>query len=213
MDFSQSGTISGRFSCSGGFNLQTLPRTKKIEQCPVCESVNTEITRTFRLLYNITCKDCGYTENDIVDASGIKEGFVAPAGYKIVNADFSSLEPRCFAFMSNEPEIKKVYQKGLDLYSKVYCDIMQIPASVYSPDPKSPKFLKKLAPHKRELVKLVTLGIPYGAQGPQVARLMGFVFTDTKKLPDGSISTVEKIDFRKGEDCFSRFLREGRKLL
>src|SRR5690606_28511502 len=90
MDMKQNGTISGRFACSGGFNLQTLPRAEELEVCPKCKSDEIDITNPIELLSTITCKACGHVEEEIISPSGIKKGFIAPPGYKIVNADYSS---------------------------------------------------------------------------------------------------------------------------
>lgn len=162
MDFKQHGTTSGRFSCSGGFNLQTLPRVEEIGKCTKCESTRVSIEYPIPLIAKTTCKDCGH-EEDVICYSTIKRGFTAPKGYKIINADYSSLEPRCFAFMSGDDKLKEVYRKDLDLYSKVYCDL------------KGQKYrdLKKSGENaNRNIIKPVVLGIPYGARGPQVASLM-----------------------------------------
>ena len=164
MDFRQNGTTSGRFSCSGGFNLQTLPRVEELDKCSKCGSVSITVAKPIELLADVTCSDCGHIDRMVVCPSAIKAGFIAPPGYKIVNADFSSLEPRCFAYMSGDNKLKQVYWDNLDLYSKVYCDMEGIPY----------KDLKKAGMKKeRNAIKPVALGIPYGARGPQVASLMG----------------------------------------
>jgi DNA polymerase I-like protein with 3'-5' exonuclease and polymerase domains len=170
MDMKQGGTTTGRFSCSGGFNLQTLPRVEELDNCPSCDSKNIEVVKSIECLANLKCLDCRHTEVDIFCPSAVKKGFIAPPGYKIVNADYSSLEPRCFAYVSNEDAIKDVYRKGLDLYSKVYCD-MYDPDGKYSADPKASNFLKKLNNKARVDIKPLVLGIPYGAGDSQVANL------------------------------------------
>lgn len=190
MNFRQDGTISGRFSCSGGFNLQTLPRVEEIDECPKCESKNLDITYPIELVADRKCNDCGFSEEDIICPSAIKKGFVAPPGYKIVNADYSSLEPRCFAYMSGDDKLKEVYWDGLDLYSKVYCDVLDVDKQ-YSADPKAENFLKKVNKPARTFIKPVVLGIPYGSKDEQVASLLGKYIEkvdkntgNTYKVPD-----------------------------
>lgn len=176
MDMKQNGTTSGRFSCSGGYNLQTLPRVddelEALEACDKCHSKNVVLDEYIEAMANRTCKDCGHIEYDIVRPSAIKKGFIAPPGYKIINADYASLEPRCFAYMSGEDKIKAVYKEGLDLYSKVYCDIWDHDHQ-YSAHPSSPVFLKKVNNKARKFVKPLVLGIPYGAGDAQVANMTG----------------------------------------
>lgn len=173
MDFMQAGTTSGRFACRGGFNLQTLPRSEELDRCPQCGSKDVLVVNPIKLVAVMACSSCGHEESDILCPSAIKQGFIAPEGMKIVNADYSSLEPRCFSFMSGDPKLKEIYLKNLDMYSKIYCD-MEDPEGQYSPDPKAPNFLKKQRNDLRTMVKPVVLGIPYGARDMQTARLMGF---------------------------------------
>jgi DNA polymerase I-like protein with 3'-5' exonuclease and polymerase domains len=175
MDMKQNGTTSGRFSCAGGYNLQTLPRVDDemeiLQSCDKCFSDDVKIVQDLECIADRHCNKCNHTLTDIPRPSAIKKGFIAPPGYKIINADYSSLEPRCFAFVSGEEKIKEVYRKGLDLYSKVYCDIFD-KEKQYSADPEAPNFLKKVAKAKRTWVKPIVLGIPYGAEDDQVANLI-----------------------------------------
>lgn len=205
MDMKQNGTTSGRFSCSGGYNLQTLPRVddelEALEACDKCHSKNIQLDEYIECMANRSCGDCGHTEYDIPRPSSIKKGFVAPPGYKIINADYSSLEPRCFAYMSEEDKIKAVYRDGLDLYSKVYCDMLD-PQGQYSADPKAPNFLKKVYPKGRKLVKPLVLGIPYGAGDAQCASLTGHMIRS--KEPNDHGVFEERPDLAKGKE-----LREG----
>ena len=126
----QFGTTSGRYSCAGGLNLQTLPR----------------------------------------DDSRIKKGFVAPEGYKIVNADFSALEPRIFSWVSNDGGLKAVWHANLDLYSQIAIDVFGL--SDVSADENDENYLKKKNPEYRQKTKIFTLAVPYGASAWRIAELM-----------------------------------------
>jgi DNA polymerase I-like protein with 3'-5' exonuclease and polymerase domains len=176
MDMKQNGTTSGRFSCSGGYNLQTLPRVDDemeiLEACDKCDSKDVKIVQELECIADRHCNACGFVLKDVARPSSIKKGFVAPPGYKIIDADYSSLEPRCFAFVSGEAKLKQVYWDDLDLYSKAYCDMFDT-KNEYSADPKAPNYLKKLNNAKRKWIKPIVLGIPYGAEDDQVANLIG----------------------------------------
>lgn len=136
----QFGTTSGRYSCGGGLNLQTLPRGDK----------------------------------------RIKKGFIAPPGYKVVNADFSSLEPRIFAWVSGDAGLKEVYLKGLDLYSKIAIDVFKLQG--VSAKESDDNFLKKLMPKEREKSKVFTLAVPYGANEWRIAELMKVKVQEAKAI-------------------------------
>lgn len=187
MDMKQAGTKSGRFSCSGGYNLQTLPKVddefEALSECENCASSNVEVSQEISCIANLNCKDCNHVKMDVIRPSVIKRGFIAPPGYKIVNSDYSSLEPRCFAAVSGESKIKEVYWKGLDFYCKVYCDVYD-PTQKYSADPNAENFLKKVAKTKRNFIKPIVLAIPYGAEAAQVAKLIGAV---KPKLVNGKV--------------------------
>ncbi len=217
MDMKQNGTTSGRFSCSGGYNLQTLPRVddeyEALDECHKCEAKRLnkdgtptgliEIEEYIECMANRHCLQCGHVEYDIPRPSSIKKGFVAPPGYKIINADYSSLEPRCFAYMSGEDKIKAVYKQGLDLYSKVYCDIFDEQGQ-YSADPKAENFLKKAYPKGRKFIKPLVLGIPYGAGDAQCANMTGAMIRS--KEPNEHGVYEERPDMNKGKEIRDKYL-------
>lgn len=147
--FLQFGTTSGRYSCTNP-NLQNLPRIKD-EEANLSELV---------LKY----------------VNAIKKGFIPPKGFKIVNADYSSLEPVCFGHMSGSEGLRDIFRTGKDLYSQVAIDVNKLNA-VYSADKKAPNFLKKHKPELRQLWKVPTLGIVYGMEE---ARLMQAIGCDRK---------------------------------
>lgn len=216
MDMKQNGTTSGRFSCSGGYNLQTLPRVddemEALEACESCDALtfdrdgnltgDVDIVQDIECIADLKCNKCGHLRKDIPRPSSIKKGFIAPPGYKIVNADYSSLEPRCFAVMSGEDAIKEVYRKGLDLYSQVYCELFDH-ANEYSADPKDDNFLKKIAKAKRTFIKPIVLGIPYGSGDAQVANMIGA----TKEILDKKTGKMKEIlDVSEGKRVRDAYL-------
>lgn len=82
----------------------------------------------------------------------IKKGIVADDGYVFINSDFSSLEARCFAYMSASKGLKEVYWKNLDLYSKIAIDVFGLSeASAVETDK---NYLKKIDPESRQQVKV-----------------------------------------------------------
>lgn len=147
--FLQFGTTSGRYSSSNP-NLQNLPRIKDDE--------------------------AGLSELVLGYVNAIKKGFIAPKGYKLVNADYSSLEPVCFADRSGSEGLRDIFRTGKDLYSQVAIDVNKL-NDIYSADKKAPNFLKKHKPELRQLWKIPTLGIVYGMEE---ARLMQAIGCDRK---------------------------------
>ncbi len=176
----QFGTTAGRYSCGSDrestdtvakeVNLQTLPRFERPKRCTndECESKNAKIYNSSLAYITIDCPDCGHKEVTM-DHAMIKRGFIAPPGYKIVNADFSSLEPRIFSWVSGDYELKRVWLEGLDLYSKIAIDVFQLDG--VSANEKDPNYLKKVKPDERQKSKVFTLAVPYGANAWRIAEI------------------------------------------
>lgn len=149
------GTTSGRFSSTNP-NIQNLPRIKKEDA-------------------NLSPLILKYT-------NAIKKGFIAPEGYKIVNADYSALEPRCFAHVSNEESLREVFRRGYDLYSTVAIDVFNIEGC--SADPKAPNYLGHKYPEKRQLAKAFCLAVVYGAEAPRISGIIGCEYQEAQEIID-----------------------------
>lgn len=104
------------------------------------------------------------------DDKRVKRGFIAPKGYKIVNADFASLEPRIFSWVSGDPGLKRVWQQGLDLYSQIAIDVLGLEGVSARESDKN--YLKKIMPEKRDQSKRFCLSVPYGANAWRISEQM-----------------------------------------
>ena len=114
------------------------------------------------------------------DDTRVKKGFIAPPGYKIVNADFSSLEPRIFSWVSGDEGLKQVYRNGLDLYSQIAIDVFGLEG--VSAREEDDNFLKKVNPQARQDSKVFTLAVPYGANAYRISQLMGVEYKEADKI-------------------------------
>ena len=150
----QFGTTSGRYS-SRNPNLQNQPRVKD--------------------------DDSGLSELVLKYVNAIKKGFIAGAGNKVVNADYASLEPRCFAHMSGDENLRDVFRKpGEDLYSLVGIKTFQLVG--YSSNKKDPNYLGEVAVEWRQKSKEFVLMVPYGAEEAQVSRKMGVDWDEARDI-------------------------------
>lgn len=100
----------------------------------------------------------------------VRRFLIAGKGYKFIDADYESLEPHCFAFVSGDQGLKDIFNHGEDFYSAVAIkteklneDKKNFPEGV-SANKKSDVYLKKIAPVKRQKAKSYSLGIPYGME-------------------------------------------------
>ncbi len=142
--FLQFGTTSGRYSCTNP-NLQNLPRVKDDEA---------ELSPLVLKYVN-----------------AIKRGLIAGEGNKIVNADFSQLEPCCFAAVSGDKLLQQVFVDKQDLYSAIAIQVEGL-QGIYSANKKAANYLKNHKPELRQKFKAIALGIVYGAEEYRVASLL-----------------------------------------
>lgn len=149
----QFGTTSGRYSSTNP-NLQNLPRLKE--------------------------DDSGVSELVLKYSNQIKRGFIAGVGKKIVNADYSSLEPVCFAHCSGDQKLRDVFINGYDLYSVVGIETYDLQG--VSADKKAPNYLKNIMPEMRQKAKEFVLSIPYGAEQFQISRKMNIDYKEATQL-------------------------------
>ncbi len=192
----QFGTISGRYSCGSDsesetvkreVNLQTLPRFERPDKCTndKCpDKKKAKIWNSSLAYITIDCPVCG-TRKVTMDHAMIKRGFIAPKGMKIVNADFSALEPRIFSWVSGDDGLKRVWRDGLDLYSQVSIDVFGLTG--VSADEKNPNYLKKTQPAFRQKAKVFVLAVPYGANAARISQEM-------------------KCDYEEAQDIINRYL-------
>jgi DNA polymerase I-like protein with 3'-5' exonuclease and polymerase domains len=147
-DFVQWGAETGRFS-SRNPNLQNIPAPENPDAVP-------EDKQYGRMIRNL---------------------FTAPEGYKLIVADYSQIEPRVIAVMSEDPIMMNNYKEGGDIYTTIG-DTMGV---------------------NRKAGKVLVLAMAYGVGPDKIARQIGCTLTEAKKLlNDFSVkfSSVDKYRLR-----------------
>lgn len=124
----------------------------------------------------------------------VRQFIIAGKGRKFVDADYESLEPHCFAFVSGDEGLRDIFRHGWDFYSTIALktekldeDKKRFPNGV-SADKKSPVFLKKLDPVARQKAKGYALGVPYGMSGFALAKRLGIKTKEGQALVDGYLN-------------------------
>jgi len=166
--FKQNGTVSGRY----GSDAQQLPKPKEDGQ-------DVEIIVHY---------------NNLVRAF-----FTAGEGRKFIDDDYSSLEPRIFSSITGDEGLKDIYRNDWDFYStiaikteKLEEDKVKYPNGV-SPDTKSPIFLKKLDPVKRNAAKAYSLGLAYGMSPYALSMNLGVSKEEGLRLYNGYLNGFPKL--------------------
>jgi DNA polymerase I len=82
----------------------------------------------------------------------IRTAFVAPAGHKLVSADYSQIELRVLAHIADIPQLKKAFAEGLDIHAMTASEMFGVP-------------VKGMDPAVRRRAKAINFGIIYGISG------------------------------------------------
>lgn len=92
----------------------------------------------------------------------VRAFLIAGKGRKVIDADYESLEPHCFASVSGDENLREIFNKGWDFYSTVAIKTEKLEG--VSADKRADNYLKKLDPVKRNKAKAYSLGIAYGME-------------------------------------------------
>jgi DNA polymerase-1 len=114
----------------------------------------------------------------------VRKFLIAGPGRKVIDADYESLEPHCFASVTGDTALQEIFNKGWDFYSTVAIkterlndDKVRFPNGV-SADKSAPNYLKKLDSPARNKAKAYSLGIAYGMEAYALKMTLGI---DQKK--------------------------------
>ncbi len=79
----------------------------------------------------------------------VRKAFIVPKGMKMLSADYSQIELRILAHITQDKELTKAFNKDLDIHSWTASEIFSVP-------------LEKITPDQRRMAKTVNFGIAYG---------------------------------------------------
>jgi len=90
----------------------------------------------------------------------VREAFVAPAGCKIASADYSQIELRIMAHISEDPGLLKAFQEGQDVHKATASEVFGIP-------------LSEVSGEQRRYAKTINFGLIYGMGAFGLASALG----------------------------------------
>jgi DNA polymerase I-like protein with 3'-5' exonuclease and polymerase domains len=129
----------------------------------------------------------------------VRSFLIAGKGRKVIDADYESLEPHCFASVSGDEGLQDIFNNGWDFYSTIAIKTEKLdeqrdkyPDGV-SPDKKAPNFLKKIDPSKRNRAKGYALGIAYGMEAYALSKGLDISQKDAEVLVDGYLDGFPKL--------------------
>ena len=98
----------------------------------------------------------------------IREAFIAPTRHTLLCADYSQIEPRILAHLSQDPRLLAVFARGEDIHMATAMEIFALPSSQITRD-------------MRRVAKTVVFGIVYGISPFGLASNIGVSQADAKK--------------------------------
>ena len=94
------------------------------------------------------------------DGRRIRRAFVAPPGWKIVAADYSQIELRIMAHLSEDPGLLAAFESGQDIHRATAAEVFGLP-------------LDQVTANQRRAAKAINFGLMYGMGAFGLARQLG----------------------------------------
>lgn len=135
----------------------------------------------------------------------IRAFLIAGEGRKVIDADYTSLEPHCFASVSGDIKLQEIFNNGWDFYSTVAIQTEKLEG--VSPDTKAPNFLKKVNPTKRNQAKAYALGIAYGMEAYALGKTLDIPAKEAEKLVDGYLNGFPQL--KEWREYSRKFVKEN----
>lgn len=141
--------------------LQINPRTGR---------VHTNYAQAVAVTGRLASNDPNLQNIPVRTAEGrkVREAFVAPAGHKLVSADYSQIELRIMAHISEDEALIHAFNEGLDIHSATASEIFSVPVGDVNSD-------------QRRTAKVINFGLIYGMSAFGLANNLG-ITRDAAKM-------------------------------
>ncbi|AHG20219.1 DNA polymerase I [Chania multitudinisentens RB-25] len=101
----------------------------------------------------------------------IRRAFIAPEGYRIVAADYSQIELRIMAHLSQDEGLLKAFAEGKDIHRATAAEVFGLP-------------LDKVTSEQRRSAKAINFGLIYGMSAFGLARQLGIPRSEAQRYMD-----------------------------
>ncbi len=140
---------------------------------PKTQRVHTSYHQTGAATGRLSSSDPNLQNIPVRTAEGrrIRQAFIAPEGYKIISADYSQIELRIMAHISNDINLLKAFSENLDVHTATAAEILSLP-------------LDKVTYEERRNAKAINFGLIYGMSAFGLAKQLGLSREAAQKYID-----------------------------
>ena len=110
----------------------------------------------------------------------IRKMFVAPAGFTLVDADYSQIELRILAHISGDRQMKDAFLSGQDIHRSTAAQVLGIPA-------------EQVTPEQRRHAKAVNFGIVYGISAFSLSEDIGLTVAEARNYINTYMNTYKGV--------------------
>lgn len=158
--------------------VDALPKLVRNDTGRVHTSFNQTVTATGRLsssepnLQNIPIRTELGRET--------RKAFVAPAGSALIVADYSQIELRILAHLSEDPALIEAFRNGQDIHRRTASEVWGIP-------------LEAVTKEQRSAAKAINFGVAYGIGANALSESAGISFAEARDFIDKYFLTFPKV--------------------
>ncbi|MGH7726013.1 MAG: DNA polymerase I, partial [Candidatus Eiseniibacteriota bacterium] len=117
----------------------------------------------------------------------VRRAFVARAGWKMISADYSQIELRIMAHLSQDPALLEAFRRGEDVHATTARRVFHLAEG------------SKAAPEQRAMAKVVNFGVMYGMGARSLAAQLGIPVGEAQAFISDYYTTHAGVDrFLKG---------------
>lgn len=149
--------------------------TDKLPQMvhPRSGRVHTHYAQAVAVTGRLSSNDPNLQNIPIRTAEGrrIREAFVAPAGCRVASADYSQIELRIMAHISEDEALLRAFRENLDVHRATASEVFGVP-------------LDQVSSEQRRYAKVINFGLIYGMSSFGLARNLGIETSAAKSYID-----------------------------